>query len=61
MIVIDQGGEWLWQKVQNVPNSLKRMQYSIAWIILSCPSQDCGESWSQRICTEKLDESSNGT
>ena len=36
MIVIDQGGEWLWQKVQNIPNSLKRMQYSIAWIILSC-------------------------
>ena len=33
MIVIDQGGEWLWQKVQNIPNSLKRMQYSIAWII----------------------------
>ena len=28
MIVIDQGGEWLWQKVQNIPNSLKRMQYS---------------------------------
>ncbi len=24
MIVIDQGGEWLWQKVQNIPNSLKR-------------------------------------
>ena len=47
MIVIDQGGEWLWQKVQNIPNSLKRMQYSIAW--------------SQRICTEKLDESSKGT
>ena len=36
MIVIDQGGEWLWQKVQNIPNSLKRMQYSIAWIIRSC-------------------------
>ena len=24
-------------------------------------SQSCGESWSQRICTEKLDESSKGT
>ena len=36
MIVIDQGGEWLWQKVQNIPNSLKRMQYSIAWIIRIC-------------------------
>lgn len=36
MIVIDQGGEWLWQKVQNIPNSLKRMRYSIAWIIQSC-------------------------
>ena len=35
MIVIDQGGEWLWQKVQNIPNSLKRMRYSIAWIIRS--------------------------
>ncbi len=30
MIVIDQGGEWLWQKVQNIPNSLKRMRYSIS-------------------------------
>lgn len=61
MIVIDQGGEWLWQKVQNIPNSLKRMQYSIAWIIRSSTSQSCGESWSQQICTEKLDESSKGT
>mgnify|MGYP007012696229 CR=1 FL=1 len=24
MIVIEQGGEWLWQKVQNIPNSLKK-------------------------------------
>ena len=31
MIVIDQGGEWLWQKVQNIPNSLKEdaVQYRL--------------------------------
>lgn len=32
---MQQGGEWLWQKVQNIPNSLKKMLYSIAWIIQS--------------------------
>lgn len=26
MIVIEQGGEWLWQKVQNIHRSLKKMQ-----------------------------------
>ena len=37
MIVIEQGGEWLWQKVKIFPNSFKRgMRYSIAWIIQSC-------------------------
>ena len=35
MIVIQQGGEWLWQNVRNIPNSLKRMRCSIAWIIQS--------------------------
>ena len=44
MIVIDQGGEWLWQKVQNIPNSLKRMQYGIAWIILSCHFRKASEN-----------------
>lgn len=29
MIVIDQEGEWLWQKVQNIHKSLKKMQYGI--------------------------------
>ena len=31
MIVIDQGGEWLWQKVQNIPNSCKEdaVQYRL--------------------------------
>ena len=44
MIVIDQGGEWLWQKVQNIPNSLKRMQYSIAWIIRGLPLRKAAEN-----------------
>ena len=31
MIVIQQGGEWLWQKVQNIPNSLEEdaVQYRL--------------------------------
>ena len=31
MIVIEQGGEWLWQKVQNIPNSFKEdaVQYRL--------------------------------
>ncbi len=28
MIVIDQGGEWLWQKVQNIPNFSGQMLWS---------------------------------
>ena len=35
------------------------VQYRL--IIRVATSQSCGESWSQRICTEKLDESSKGT
>ena len=27
-IFIDQGGEWLWQKVLNIHSTLKKMQYS---------------------------------
>ena len=34
MIDIEQGGEWLWQKVLNTHNSLKRMQFNIEKIIL---------------------------
>ena len=33
MIVIDQEGEWLWQKVQNIHRSLKETQYGIDWNI----------------------------
>ena len=61
MIVIDQGGEWLWQKVQNIPNSLKGCSTVSLGSSGAVTSQSCGESWSQRICTEKLDESSKGT
>ena len=61
MIVLQQGGEWLWQKVPNIPISLKRMRYSIAWIIQNYTSQVYEESWNQQIRTKKLAESSKGT
>lgn len=35
MIDIEQGGEWLWRKVLNIHDSLKKVLFSIGRIILN--------------------------
>ena len=62
MIVIQQGGEWLWQKVEKYPQKFKEdaMQYRLDHpeLPLRKAAENLGVSES---ASEKLDESSKGT